>query len=485
MWVTLSAWLKHEQVLVEQAAGNDAMNLAIAFEEHIQSVVRYADALVQDIREDVIEDPSEFEEIVKEETQVYGDMVAQVAVIDAQGKLVYSSLGPVNGTVDLSGREHFQVHRNNPSQDKLFISKPVLGRISGIWSMQFTRPILDKGKFAGVFVLSIPVSFFTDFYQKINVGPNGLIALVGQDGVPRAAASKVGVNTALDGIVLARHEPYFASDKPPQGLYRGLSALDKKDSLVAYRRLMQAELVVLVQLSPVDYLASFNERRQFLLFSAAAISLLLVAFAVFIYFATRLHLGNTAALKQSHSALRQLVSIDALTGARSRSDFLNALDNEFSRAKRHGTELSLIWLDLDHFKRVNDTFGHPIGDIVLKQVATLCNGVLRAHDVFGRLGGEEFGVVLAHTSGVDALEVAEKLRVTIEAAIIQTDRGPLQITISCGVASLSLAGDSPSQLIVRADDALYSAKHAGRNRARAAPACVEQPTQSQGRSADW
>ncbi|WP_371264401.1 GGDEF domain-containing protein [Pseudomonas sp. NFACC43] len=76
--------------------------------------------------------------------------------------------------------------------------------------------------------------------------------------------------------------------------------------------------------------------------------------------------------------------------------------------------------------------------------------------MFGRLGGEEFGVVLPHTSGVDALAVAEKLRVTIEAAIIQTDRGPLQITISCGVASLSLAGDSPSQLIVRADDALYS-----------------------------
>ncbi|WLH97773.1 diguanylate cyclase [Pseudomonas hefeiensis] len=444
------------------------MNLTIAFEAHIQSVVRYADALVQDIREDVVEDPNDFEEVVREELQVYGNMIAQVAVINAAGRLVYSSLGPVTGNVDLSGREHFQVHLENPSQDKLFISKPVLGRVSGIWSIQFTRPIVDEGKFVGVFVISIPINFFTDFYRKINVGPSGLIALVGKDRIPRAVASKSGLNTTLDGIVLSQDEPYFDNTNPAEGLYRGASAFDRVDSLVAYRRLEHTGLIVLVQLSPTDYLSSFNERRQFLLFSATVTSALLFAFAIFLYFVTRQHLGNTAALKQSYSALRQLVSVDLLTGARSRGDFLEALETEFSRAERHGTELSLIWLDLDHFKRVNDTYGHPVGDTVLSQVTTLCNGVLRAHDVFGRLGGEEFGVILPHTNGMDALDVAEKLRKIVEKAVIPTDRGPLQVSISCGVSSMLPVGDSPSQLIVRADDALYKAKHAGRNRVCAA-----------------
>ncbi|WP_347709610.1 diguanylate cyclase [Pseudomonas sp. OA65] len=482
MWVALNAWLKHEQVLIEQAAGNDAMNLAIAFEEHIQSVVRYADALLQDIREDVIEDPENFEEVVKEELRVDGNMIAQIAVINAEGRLVYSSLGPVDKSVDLSGREHFQVHLRNPSHDKLFISKPVLGRVSGVWSIQFTRPIVAEGKFAGVFVLSIPVSFFTDVYRKINVGPSGLIALVGKDRVPRTVATKSGHNTVLDGTVFSEYEPYFDNANPAEGVYRGASAFDRVDSLIAYRRLEYSELIVLVQLSPADYLSSFNGRRQFLLFSATVTSALLLAFAVFLYFVSRQHFGNAAALKQSYSALRKLVSVDLLTGARSRGDFLEAMETEFSRAKRHGTELSLIWLDLDHFKRVNDTYGHPVGDTVLKHVGTLCSGVLRAHDVFGRLGGEEFGVILPQTNGMDALDVAEKLRLTIEQAIIPTERGPLQVSISCGVAHLLPQGDSPAQLIVRADDALYRAKHAGRNRVCAAS--VNETMESPSRPAD-
>lgn len=101
-------------------------------------------------------------------------------------------------------------------------------------------------------------------------------------------------------------------------MYRGASAFDRVDSLIAYRRLEYSELIVLVQLSPADYLSSFNGRRQFLLFSATVTSALLLAVAVFLYFVSRQHFGNAAALKQSHSALRKLVSVDLLTGARSR-----------------------------------------------------------------------------------------------------------------------------------------------------------------------
>ncbi|WP_458131941.1 sensor domain-containing diguanylate cyclase [Pseudomonas sp. R3-41] len=455
--------------MVEQAAGNDASNLTIAFEEHVQSVVRYADALLLDIREDVLEDPEGLDEVVKEELEVYGDMFAQVAIIRADGQLVYSSLGPISEKINLSSREHFQVHRNNPSQDKLFISKPVLGKISGVWSIQFTRPILSLNGFAGVIVLSIPIKFFTDFYEKINIGQNGLIALVGLDRVPRAAASKNLLNVKLEGLVLPKDKLYFYGSNPREGVIREASAFTAMDSLVAYRRLKQTELIVMVELSPADYLAPYAERRDFLVYSAGISSALLVAFVVFVFFATKQHLGNAAALKQAHQALQHLVSVDLLTGARSRGDFYEALTVEFNRAKRHNTELSLIGFDLDHFKKVNDTYGHPVGDVVLKQIARVCSNMLRGHDVFGRLGGEEFGVILPHTDSKEALNVAEKLRLAVENTSIGTERGTIQVTISLGVSSALPSGDSPGQLVVRADDALYSAKRAGRNTVAAAP----------------
>lgn len=469
MWVALSTWLNHELSLVEQGAGKDAMNLAIAFEAHVQGVVRVADALLQDIREDVIEDPGTLDSIVKEEIQVYGDMVGQVAVISADGSLFYSSIGPITQKVDLNAREHFSVHRDNPSQDNLFISKPVLGKVSGIWSIQFTRPVVSSGRFVGVVVLSIPVKFFADFYERVNIGPKGLIALVGVDGVPRAAASKSGLVGGSMDAILSKDKWYFNDSSPNEGVLHETSAFNGADSLVAYRRLVQAGLIVVVELASEDYLAAYAERRHFLIFSAGVSSALLVAFALLVYFATKQHLGSTVTLKLANETLQHLVSVDLLTGARSRGDFYAALEKEFNRAKRHGTELSLIWFDLDHFKKVNDTYGHPVGDAVLQKIASVCGGILRGHDVLGRLGGEEFAVLLPHTDGPEALNVAEKLRNIVEKTDISTGRGTVKVTVSLGVASVLPGEDSPNQLIVRADDALYDAKCAGRNRVAAAP----------------
>ncbi|MGY8821184.1 MAG: GGDEF domain-containing protein [Pseudomonadales bacterium] len=140
------------------------------------------------------------------------------------------------------------------------------------------------------------------------------------------------------------------------------------------------------------------------------------------------------------------------------------MESELGRAQRHGTPLSLVMLDIDFFKQVNDTYGHPVGDVVLKELSSLCSAVLRTHDVFGRLGGEEFGLILPHTDGEGAMLVAEKLRVAVENTVIPTDRGPVRITVSAGVASAIPGVDDSSRLIVRADDALYTAKQTGRNR---------------------
>ncbi len=169
-------------------------------------------------------------------------------------------------------------------------------------------------------------------------------------------------------------------------------------------------------------------------------------------------------------ALEQMALTDTLTGVPNR----RALDEDLGRichlANRHNESHSLILVDLDHFKAVNDTHGHLIGDQVLRMSADGLTRTLRNSDRVYRFGGEEFAVLLPHTDAPHAREAAERIRLAL--ASLALDRlvgAPLCITASCGVAT-HLAGESPEQWLARADEALYRAKQAGRNQTRVFPA---------------
>jgi len=156
---------------------------------------------------------------------------------------------------------------------------------------------------------------------------------------------------------------------------------------------------------------------------------------------------------------------DALTGAYNRSHFDERLRSEIAFAARHRTEASLVLLDIDHFKRVNDTYGHQAGDVVLRELAVLSQRSLRAEDVFARFGGEEFGVILRgiHLRGADRL--AERLRIALETAVIEASGHPIRVTLSAGCASVACCASQSAEEIVKiADRRLYLAKTGGRNR---------------------
>ncbi len=172
--------------------------------------------------------------------------------------------------------------------------------------------------------------------------------------------------------------------------------------------------------------------------------------------------------ESQESLLRQLYDAsvtDSLTGAHNREHFDTQLRAELSYARRHNTDVSLVLFDADHFKKVNDTYGHQAGDTVLMQIAAVVRGTVRSEDVFARYGGEEFALVLRGIDISGAGAVADRLRERIAALKIATERGVLSITVSAGCASLSTTEDkSPEGLIATADRRLYGAKHAGRNR---------------------
>lgn len=162
--------------------------------------------------------------------------------------------------------------------------------------------------------------------------------------------------------------------------------------------------------------------------------------------------------------LANLANTDPLTGAANRRSFMAALETELSRARRHDLPMAVVMLDLDHFKSINDTYGHASGDAVLVNAVRTINDSIRRHDILGRLGGEEFCILLPETDPGGAVEAADKVRRQLAAISIDSDHGPLQVTASFGVANLTAANASPDALLHAADEAVYAAKEAGRNR---------------------
>lgn len=166
-------------------------------------------------------------------------------------------------------------------------------------------------------------------------------------------------------------------------------------------------------------------------------------------------------LEAANAKLRVLSTTDGLTGVRNRAAFNDRLAEEFERARRYDHPLSLLLLDVDHFKSFNDTFGHPAGDGVLQEVVRLVAGAARGTDVVARYGGEEFAVVLPDTDFAGAMVLAERVR----RAVANGDWVLRSVTVSIGVATLSADAADPAALVREADVALYDSKRNGRNRA--------------------
>jgi diguanylate cyclase (GGDEF)-like protein len=184
-------------------------------------------------------------------------------------------------------------------------------------------------------------------------------------------------------------------------------------------------------------------------------------------------------LNKTEAELRLLATTDELTGLLNRRQLLLELDAEIRRAQRGGRPLSVLMLDIDHFKSVNDQYGHTVGDEVLVKATVRCRQQLRSIDLLGRIGGEEFVVVLPDADADEALVAAERLRQSLAQTPLDTSAGPLTITISIGsvtmqpgaVARANHAPEPPEimqQLLKDADDAMYVAKREGRNCVRVA-----------------
>lgn len=167
--------------------------------------------------------------------------------------------------------------------------------------------------------------------------------------------------------------------------------------------------------------------------------------------------------KEMEDELRVLSTHDDLTGSFNRRYFIAEVERELDRAKRYGTTLSLLVFDIDLFKNVNDNYGHPVGDAVLRQFAELCNDTLRRSDVFARMGGEEFAALMPETDQAHAMHLCERLRKVVAVTRFGDTDNTIRMTVSIGATTLRPGDNNFGQLYSRADNALYQAKTNGRN----------------------
>ncbi len=170
------------------------------------------------------------------------------------------------------------------------------------------------------------------------------------------------------------------------------------------------------------------------------------------------------ALEKANKQLAKLSMTDILTGLLNRGTWENLVAAEYERYRRYGHPTTLVMFDIDHFKKVNDTYGHLAGDEVIKHTAAVTKNSLRLSDSPGRYGGEEFGIILPETDSADARAICERIREVIAASTVETSVGPIQYKISMGVAQLTDKPQNYMEWLQQADEALYKAKETGRNR---------------------
>src|SRR5262245_19862050 len=453
----LGAWYISTEELerTEAAAYQDTANLARAFEEHIIRLIQAHDQILIFARTSYSKDPQHFDLMQwTREQQFATDVTLQLATTDKHGLLTGSNLGMPSTPTNLSDREHFRVHADS-DRDELFISKPVLGRVSGKWSIQLSRRLnAPDGSFDGVVILSIDPYHLASFYESIDINTEGVVVLVGLDGIVRARVSADGrtVGQTMVGSTLFRR-----LTESPSGSYRSAGHTDVV-RLSSYRRVKGYPLVVVVGLSRAQVLERVEHHRILYFGAAAFVSILVLSFKVMV---VRRQLG----LKRARDKLWQLANFDSLTGLPNRNRLHEVVKTVISETSAKAEPFTLLLLDLDNFKFVNDTLGHEAGDLVLCTAAERIKRMARGAHLVARLGGDEFAILLRNTAdrqriGVITRRVLRALRQRMEY------RGhTIESYGSIGIACFPEHGASWGEVFRAADLALYRAKHVGRNRA--------------------
>ena len=380
--------------------------------------------------------------------------IDQIAVADSEGNLIFSAV-PLQAPLNILHREHFQAQIALDTQ-KLYIAAPWISRATGTPNVFFSRRINDpQGKFAGIVALSLKQDYLDSLFKKLELGESNFITMVRRDGALLMRSPFINTAEIKPDKYTKNHAGFNLIN---QGATSGTfvitaeRSLEGVDRMNAFKLMPDYPLVIMVGVTKEEALRdAFQLEKTYHLIARVVSLFVLLTFLI---------IGGL--LRKQFTASKELEylgSHDKLTGLLNRYHLEENINHEMARAERYNNPLCMIVFDLDYFKQVNDTWGHLVGDAVLKQSSQITKELLRKSDVFARMGGDEFMVIMSETPCNGARIAAEKIRSTIAEHSCQQAG---TVTVSMGIAEWRM-GESFGDWYERADKALYRAKEQGRN----------------------
>jgi diguanylate cyclase (GGDEF)-like protein len=446
---------------VIEAAERDNSNIAGLVGFHISHILESGDHVLSEIA-DVVRTrgldglrSAEGKQMLVDRTHSYPALQA-VALIDGRGDMVAASSLPFPPPrINYADREYFGRHAGG---EDLIVGEQLMSRSMARRGTTITRAIRGPdGKLVGVAIISIDAAHFNQMFQSIQRSPDQAVAVLRFDGAIFARLPEVEVGQRFPNAAVVE----LAKQADSGTFYTPVSALDGVPRLVSFERIKGFPLVVAASRSSVEVLTPWWNFSAAVVGSLVLVLGLLAAGGRYIFQAAK-------QMEALHVEYEFLARTDPLTRLANRRHFLEVAEKELSRAERYGEHLAVLMMDVDHFKRVNDTYGHRIGDQVLSQLADRCRQELRDVDTMARVGGEEFALLLPETDSAGALEVADRLcRIMADTGVPLEAGLPLHFTVSIGVSARPETCTNIDVLLSEADTALYRAKHSGRNRALA------------------
>lgn len=407
--------------------------------------------------------------------------VRTISVVDENGVILLSSREQIVGGT-FSQRPYFQAVLQTKNFKTVYVSEPYRAA-TGAWAVNVSRALFDEdATFRGVVVATLAPEYFLELMQQLGYADDVIISLTHEKGIMYLSSDQTAgrLQSELDGVPRELFSTHLTSGR------RWSVDTDAPSASDSTRLIQVASTVDLKELGADNNFVAIASRSRFSVLEewqreapivAGVFSLLMVGSGVALAAYQRWALHVRLQVRQASEQLVQMAYHDPLTGAFNRRAFLSALESEFVRVRRYGAPCCLLMLDIDHFKAVNDEHGHDFGDLVLKHLVTELQARLRTVDMLGRLGGEEFAILLPNTVPQAAAQLAERLRSAIESSPVTLNQTKTTdqsagvatskvITISIGLTQLRPedSAETINSALKRVDEAMYAAKQTGRNR---------------------
>ncbi len=402
--------------------------------------------------------------------------VDQVWVMDAAGNCLASGgFAPATTAtgVNYLDRQYFSMAKREGVGQQFAV-----GRTTHTPGIFYSAAVTAGSRFLGVIAVKIDLSRLARLVSDANAfitDENGVVIVAGDRDFYMKAVPGASVARLSEGERLSRYQRRELSTLSLEPLdadgFRLVRLAGRGAPMLEALAFSQADMLKIWVFRDLSELLRIRGEGRWLWLALllAGVSLLVSAGAGVRYLRRgREHRAEIARVNAElialNDELRMQARFDSLTGCRNRRYFLEEVGSELKRSARFAFPCSLAVLDIDHFKAVNDQHGHAAGDVLLKHFAQTVSRCLRASDSLGRLGGEEFALLMPQTALDGALELAERVRAAVESSSVRCGQGEVGCTVSIGVEQWRGDDDSVENLIVRADHAMYLAKHGGRNR---------------------